>query len=360
MPLPCSRRGHRLPSLPTPPEPVPITLPPALTRDEIEQVLADGLADAEASTDADGFPGELSVAEAWALLATAWDDALRPLLDASGLLAYAEGALDPDGDGTVQREHVALFATAVTSALSVVFVATALAPFVSRVLGSYREARAHTQALPAVAAWAARGAGTAGDPGVVVDALLGGPDRAALAWLRRYSGFWITTASERRVEPVIAEVAERVLSGGLSLDDAAAEMAGALRAVHRGGVGYWRLVADAAVSRGQMLARVNTFEQVGADGAYVSAVRDSRTSDVCRFLHGRFVPMETLRAERSALLSASDVDGWKAASPWFSDSDLPRLRSLVNAAGGDVPPSVGTPQYHGRCRSTLIIRPPAR
>lgn len=339
---------------------------PPLSRDEIESVLADALAEAEADADADGMPGALLLAEAWAALALLWDDALRPLLDNSVLLAYVEDVADPDGDGRVERETLAAFAgavsAAVASALTVTFLATALAPFVARVSRAYREARGFTAALPAVAAWTATGAGTPESPGVRVEAVLGGPDRAALAWLRQYAGFWVREAHGRRVEPALRAATERVLSGRMSLDDAAEELSAALRGVHRSGLSYWRLVASASVSRAQSLGRLAAFEAAGVPGGYVSIVRDDRTSEVSTFMRGRFVPLETMRQVRTRLLAGTNPEEWKRASPWWFDKDVApggALRRMVEANGGEVPPEAGMIPWHPHDRDVLLIRPPS-
>ncbi|MEM6326026.1 MAG: hypothetical protein AAF791_02815, partial [Bacteroidota bacterium] len=321
----------------------------------------------EAARDADGLAGALPVAEAWGVIALAWDGALRPLLDASGFQPYFARVADPDGDGRVQPEHMAAIGAAVASAVSVGFVAAVLAPFVSRVAQAYREAEAHTDRLPAVAAWRAIGTPQGPTPPAVVGAVLGGSDRAGLAWLRRYSGYWIATAHARLVEPRIAEIAASVLSESLSLDDAAERMADTLRDVQRRGVTYWRLVADSAVARAQAFGRASALERAGVDGGYVSIVDDDRTSAVSRFMAGRLVALSTIRAVRDRLLAETEPEGWKRASPWWREADVEpggALRRLVESAPVDergvhtVPPEAGLIPWHPYDRDVLIVRPP--
>lgn len=72
---------------------------------------------------------------------------------------------------------------------------------------------------------------------------------------------------------------------------------------------------------------------------------DGKTTNICRSLHLRILPLRALKAQHSALLGAKSIDQAKRSS------DLSLTHKGVFSA--TLPPNVGIPPYHFGCRTFL-------
>lgn len=247
------------------------------------------------------------------------------------------GRLDLDGDGRLSAAEAERFVQAVLAATTVGFVGAALAPFASALSSAILQARAAEITTLGVT--------------------LGRADAPAQNALLRLHGYWVTAYGTRNVEPAIRTAAGEILSTALGRDAAADGLAAALGQTYTRGQAYWRLVASNAVTDARELARIGVYEAAGVERVYLSTVRDRRRSEVCAYLHGREALVADLVAYRAARLAARTPEETIALHPWWSDSDLPRLRALVEANGGAIPAELGAPAYHGHCRSRFVARP---
>lgn len=347
------------------------------TPKELDALIRAEVAEARRAGDADGA----DAAALWAVLARAWDGALRPLL-AAGLM----DTLDRDGDGVITEEELDAAREVLMTVITVQFVGAALGAFAAHLARSYEAARTAALQADAVQAWLALAqraavAPPAGGPpappgptlpagpgGVRTILRLGGPDERAIAWLQRHQVYWVKDYGVRHVHGRIAEVAEKILREGLSRDHAAREMQAAMGGVYERGLSYWKLVASAAVQRSRELGRLSAYERAGVTEVYVDAVHDRRTSDICEYLHppgqryGRRILVADLIRQRDALLAIDPgapgaADRVVEVSPWLP---LARVKALVEANGGDIPAALGAPPYHGFCRTVTVVRPPER
>lgn len=317
-----------------------------LTPAELRALLKAEAADARAEAEATGDVGAVQEAALFTALALSWERALRPVL------AAAE-SFDADGDGALDPDEVEALKAAVLAAVSLGFAGSALARFGAAVAESYETARRDVivdNGLRASVGFALRAT-----------------DERAVAALARSHGWYVTNAGERRVEPEVEAVARRVLSGaedggGLSRDDAGAALRDGLGGVYARGLTYWRLLANAAVQESREFGRLSAYEAAGVEHVYLDAVRDRRTSGVCEFLDGRRIAVADMAAVRDRVLAARPEDR-PDVNRWWGDRDVApggRLRALVERAGGDVPAEVGTPGYHGHCRTRTVVKPPRR
>ncbi|RMG47970.1 MAG: head morphogenesis protein, partial [Acidobacteria bacterium] len=78
------------------------------------------------------------------------------------------------------------------------------------------------------------------------------------------------------------------LEAGLGREDIARDLEAAARQVIAGrGSFYWEVVAGAFVSRGRSFAQLSSYAEAGIDRYVIEAVLDERTTEICRFLHGK-------------------------------------------------------------------------
>jgi len=324
------------------------------TESEVEALIAEAYAEAAAMQGGSGYAEASVIADLLAVFLRAWDASLRPVLADLATLT-----LDGDGDGVVTPAEAARLSDAaavVVATISGGFVARALPGFLRYAVLAYTAAG--TEVQREVAAAGARvgvqlGAGRPSGP-----VALGGPDRRTAAWIARHNTYWVTRYGERIVDPRIAGIVGReamdrgvLFAGGTR--EQARRLRDALGAEYDRGVNYWRLVATAAANRSGSLGRVAALEAAGLGGK-IDATRDARTTKVCTYLDGKKITLEDLRAWRDAVLAAPTAEAVIEADRWWADDQVPVIRNLLSTNGGTIPPVVGPPGYHARCRSILV------
>ncbi len=120
--------------------------------------------------------------------------------------------------------------------------------------------------------------------------------------------------------------------------------------------GYFDLLADHITTRIGEMGHVAGYEEAGVESVEVVAVLDDRTSDICRHMHGRIIPVSALVNQRDRLLDAAkrhDFDATKRAQPMLSGSRAFDVLSK-DRTGDIVSSGVGLPPYHFRCRTTTV------
>lgn len=112
------------------------------------------------------------------------------------------------------------------------------------------------------------------------------------------------------------------------------------------------MIADTSIMRLRNWAAVHQMREAGARYAQVWAVLDARTSEICREMHGRIIPLDALVDEVDHLsgLSAEEFELHIKlhGSPSAKDVRLEGLGRL-KAARSLAPP------YHPRCRTRLKV-----
>lgn len=115
-------------------------------------------------------------------------------------------------------------------------------------------------------------------------------------------------------------------------------------------VPYWRVVANAAASRGFHYGMVKAGRLKGATQYEIVAVLDDKTSKVCEFLDGkRFWLADAISLLEKAELS-NDPDAVRRIMPWPQLSTISNLDAAgLRDAGCIIPP------FHGNCRTTIKL-----
>ena len=175
------------------------------------------------------------------------------------------------------------------------------------------------------------------------------------------------------------EAVARGMAAGLGRDDTAELLAQAAeQAMLRRHGRYWEILAGSFVGRGRSYAQVSAYAEAGITRYRIEAVLDERTSNVCRFLHGRtFTVGDALRSfeEAERLKNPEEI---KDLNPWVrvNGSALYLMRGGTRIVVGEVVRSgegkwdntgefatqrssaalsalgLGFPPYHGLCRTT--------
>lgn len=113
-------------------------------------------------------------------------------------------------------------------------------------------------------------------------------------------------------------------------------------------VPYWRVVANAAASRGFHYGYLKTMEVLQIPGYRLRAVIDLKTSDICRALNGKTFWVHDAVEVLERAYTGNDPEAVKQVSPWKTYKEIKDLsRDELRALGVLVPP------FHGNCRTTI-------
>ncbi|RKJ80551.1 MULTISPECIES: hypothetical protein [unclassified Pyramidobacter] len=190
--------------------------------------------------------------------------------------------------------------------------------------------------------------------GVGVDFALKAPDLSAIDLLREDGLYWLGGGYDRFASDAIRKSLWAYYETGATRLQLAEHLEDSLSQLAEPKMkGYFNLLADHWVARTNELGRVAGYEEAGVEYVQVVAVLDAHTTQICRSMHGRTIPVGALSRQRDRLLSAArrhDADAMKAAQPMFGDQEVPaatKTSALIDAG-------IGLPPYHFRCRTTTV------
>ena len=190
---------------------------------------------------------------------------------------------------------------------------------------------------------------------ISLDFSLKAPDLAAIDLLCNDNLFWICQSYDRIVSDRLRRSLWAYYETGAKRLELAEHLEETLGQIVEPKIqGYFQLLADHWVARTNELGRVAGYEDAGIEYVQVVAVLDSRTTQICRSMHGRVIPVRALGRQRDRILEASrrhDIGAMKRAQPLFNDDSkvpaLARTSALIDAG-------VALPPYHFRCRTTTV------
>jgi SPP1 gp7 family putative phage head morphogenesis protein len=175
------------------------------------------------------------------------------------------------------------------------------------------------------------------------------------------------------------------LEAGLGREDIAADLERAAQDVLAGRSSfYWEVVAGSFVSRGRSFAQLSSYAEAGVDRYLIEAVLDERTTEICRFLHGKSFSVAT--GLRTFERVDAEPDLIKDLTPWVREAIDPatgaktlfvergeervRVADVTRSAVGTRDDrgefgrglserdlanlGVSFPPYHGLCRTTTV------
>ncbi len=115
-------------------------------------------------------------------------------------------------------------------------------------------------------------------------------------------------------------------------------------------VPYWNVVANAASSRAYHTGVLRAGQLIGKTTFTFVAVRDERTSEICRLMHGKVFTVDQGLDLMQRVAAAEDPEEVKAITPWLRINDVRDLSASELAQAG-----IMIPPLHGNCRSTIEL-----
>lgn len=183
------------------------------------------------------------------------------------------------------------------------------------------------------------------------------PDAKSLDVLDRDCRFWIGSHYNDNLQEGFKAVLQDYFEGGYNRRDLAELMKTHFRTLGDKGAAYWDLLADHTVTKTREIGRVSGYEKAGIEVVRVKARLDSKTSEICRRLHGTVIAVKDLRGQVDRYLTAcesGDKAKIKAAWPWWSDAQAENLQSQKAINRQVARGKIGPPPYHARCRTITV------
>lgn len=187
-----------------------------------------------------------------------------------------------------------------------------------------------------------------------VDIAFGRPDFDALKLIQKDNLHWIDNSWNARNNTIFRKALDDYFDKGISRADLIQRFAEEFPALAARGKVYFELLADHAATKTREMGRVTGYERAGVEYVQVRAHLDHKTSAMCRNMHGRVIAVRRLSDQRASYLDAvrrGDVDAAKSAWPWPGEK---AAAAISTTATKDLAANIGSPPYHGRCRTITV------
>lgn len=168
-------------------------------------------------------------------------------------------------------------------------------------------------------------------------------DLDAIAMTGRHNLFWVKQHYDEITGEKLNSLLKDMFETGYTREELAKKIKETFQPIIKEEQRYFEGLADHIASKTKEMGRISGYERRGIKYVKVKAILDSKTSQICRSMHGRIISVESLAAQRDAILSASSKDELKAAQKWLPD---------FQGKTKDMPAGLAGPPYHYRCRTT--------
>ncbi|MCI6989413.1 MAG: hypothetical protein MR902_07630 [Campylobacter sp.] len=159
------------------------------------------------------------------------------------------------------------------------------------------------------------------------------------------SFYWLRNEYNSNLQDRVKNAVKDVMSGKLARKDLADRLKSELNSTLKGSESYFEGVADNIINQNRNLTAILDRSQT-VKYFKVVARMDSRTSEICRSMHGRLIPVEHLDAQAKKLLNAKNMSEKKNAAIWASKA--------YNGRSDKLPKNFGLPPYHFHCRTMIV------
>lgn len=185
-----------------------------------------------------------------------------------------------------------------------------------------------------------------------VDTKFGEPDLRTLAIVQRSNLFWIGNSWNAYTDDLFRKTLTDYINQGLSRQQLVTRFKADFAGLSDRGINYWNVLADHTATKSREMGRVDAYLEAEVEYVQIRAYLDSNTTQICRTMHGKIIPVTQLVEQRDNYLQAvSQRDVPAATRAWHMWSNKDDLSKLT----GPVPKNTGLPPYHFRCRTITVI-----
>lgn len=153
---------------------------------------------------------------------------------------------------------------------------------------------------------------------------------------------------EKTSRPINA-ILEKALQEGWSRDKLVRELQSSLSGIVQASSGFWNNTANDLATKAREMGRVSAYEDAGINYVQVRARIDDRTTEICRKLNGKLIPVRHLQNQRNMFLAAAASQNQESAKAAW------KMYQGDEKIEGDVlPENTGLPPYHYGCRTITV------
>ena len=158
---------------------------------------------------------------------------------------------------------------------------------------------------------------------------------------------WMKEDGAANTSEKLKEIIAQAMQGEVKMTELGETLRQGFEGVVDESARYFEGVSDHVIRQSQSVSRVYQYEKAGVEYVKVVAVIDTRTSSICRSMHGRVIPLNVATKQADAITSATSIEEKKKASRWQSKPIF-----------GSLPKDVALPPYHFRCRTIVVAHFP--
>ena len=170
-------------------------------------------------------------------------------------------------------------------------------------------------------------------------------DKEAISSMRK-GFYWMGVEYNEALQKRLKDLIEKTFKGEIANEDIGAGLRDEFGSLIGANESYFKGVAEHISLQSQNISRVMQGKKYGVQCYKVVAVMDSRTSEICRSMHGRIIPASHLENQAQKILSAKNMSQKKNAAIWQSKA--------YNGRSDKMSANFGLPPYHFRCRTEVV------
>lgn len=169
-------------------------------------------------------------------------------------------------------------------------------------------------------------------------------DEAAITWLQNHHLYWIDHYYTDQLSSQIAKVIEEGMQQGLGRVDIGNDLKKFFKDYP--GIAskpdvYFRGLAANGMNRSRSFGMIQGYVDAHVIELEIMAVMDERTSEICREMNGRRIPVSVAVQQRDELMMAASPEDVKTIAPW------PKLDDIKGLQTGDIlAQGVRMPPFH--------------
>ena len=187
---------------------------------------------------------------------------------------------------------------------------------------------------------------------VGIDTKFGKTDLRMLNIVQRSNLFWVGNSWNSYTNDLFRNILTDYVTEGLSRQQLVTRFSEDFAGLSDRGINYWNTLADHTATKTREIGRIDAYLEADVQYIKIRAHLDSNTTQICRTMHGKIIPVTQLVEQRDSYLKAvSERDAPAAKRAWKMWQEKDDLSKL----SGPIPKNTGLPPYHFGCRTITVI-----
>lgn len=187
-------------------------------------------------------------------------------------------------------------------------------------------------------------------------------DSKAINLMNEQNIFFISKYWDEQRWKHAKKVIEQILIEGRTTQDVANGLAEFMDAEGKIATNYFYAFVEHSASRIRNIGHITGYEKGNIEYARVVAVLDLRTTEICREMNNRLIPVNVMSEVKQAYLSIDPtnktygqvIKELQKVTPFWKDKDTEKIKGWSTNKILTKHPSLAMPPYHWRCRTRTV------